>query len=230
MTRVLIARMDVLPGFEEEFNRWYNGEHMVQASAIPGFGRHHLRFRRLVNNGGYGTLARGPEYYAVYELQGEPDLLQSINSDQYRAWSGDFLKRWRERTMREVSIVAEQIFGREGPLPHRRILLAQVDPEEGADKEFTDWLLHGHLPTADRVASLVSDHRIFRALELRGKYWTYQPSPRYTIVYEVATEFAPRAVMDSADYKRWSAELSNRWSGRIDGTWGLCEKIFPPQA
>jgi hypothetical protein len=222
--------MDVLPEFEEKFNRWYNGEHMVQASAIPGFGRHHLRFRRLVNDGGYGALAEGPEYYAVYDLQEGTDLLQSINSDQYRAWSGDFLKRWRERTMREVSTIVEQIFGREGPLPHRRILLAQVDPRGDADEEFTDWLLHVHLPTAGRVTGLVGDHRVFRAIELHGKYWTYHSSPRYTVLYEVAPEITPQAVMDSVDYNRWSADFSNRWSGRIDGTWGLCEKIFPPQA
>ena len=229
MTRVLIARMDVMPEFEEEFNRWYNGEHMVQASTIPGFGRYQLRFRRLVNDGGYGVLARGPEYYAVYDLEGETDLLLSINSDQYRAWSGDFLKRWRERTMREVSIIVEQIFGREGPLPHRRILLAQVDPEEGADEEFTGWLFREHLPAAGNVIGFTGDHRVFRAIELHGKYWTYRPSPRYTIVHEVATEIAPRALMNSVDYRRWSANFSDHSSGRIDGTWGLCEKIFPLQ-
>ncbi len=54
---ILIVRIDVKPEMEEEFNRWYNEEHIPTLLKISGV----LWARRAINTG------KGPKYIAVYE-------------------------------------------------------------------------------------------------------------------------------------------------------------------
>ena len=54
---LLIVRIDVEPEMEEEFNRWYNEEHIPTLLKVPGV----LWGKRAINTG------PGPKYIAVYE-------------------------------------------------------------------------------------------------------------------------------------------------------------------
>ena len=54
---LIIVRIDVKPEMEEEFNRWYNEEHMPNLLRVPGI----LWAKRGINTG------KGPKYIAVYE-------------------------------------------------------------------------------------------------------------------------------------------------------------------
>lgn len=55
---VLIVRMDVDPAKEEEFNKWYNSEHIPALVKVPGV----LSAHRYVSKEGT------PKYMAIYEL------------------------------------------------------------------------------------------------------------------------------------------------------------------
>lgn len=54
---LLIVRTDVVPDVEEEFNRWYNEEHIPRLLRVPGV----LWAKRGINTG------EGQKYIAVYE-------------------------------------------------------------------------------------------------------------------------------------------------------------------
>lgn len=54
---LIIVRIDVKPEMEEEFNRWYNEEHIPNLLSVPGI----LWAKRGINTG------KGPKYIAVYE-------------------------------------------------------------------------------------------------------------------------------------------------------------------
>ncbi len=54
---LLIVRTDVVPEMEEEFNRWYNEEHIPRLLKVPGV----LWAKRGTNTGG------GQKYIAIYE-------------------------------------------------------------------------------------------------------------------------------------------------------------------
>jgi hypothetical protein len=54
---LLVVRIDVEPEMEEEFNRWYNEEHIPGLLKVPGV----LWAKRGINTG------KGPKYIAVYE-------------------------------------------------------------------------------------------------------------------------------------------------------------------
>lgn len=70
---LLMVMMEVEAEYEEEFNRWYDEEHLPERTACNGFlsGR---RFR-LIDGSPNGQ----PRYLAIYELE-SPDVLQT---DEY---------------------------------------------------------------------------------------------------------------------------------------------------
>jgi uncharacterized NAD(P)/FAD-binding protein YdhS len=227
VNRLLIARMNVDPQYEGEFNEWYNGEHMRQASAIPGFGKSHRRYRALSFQGDYWTYLPNPEYTAIYDIERDAALLAAINSDQYKAWSGDFLERWRDRTHDEASIICEQIFGEESPIPYETVLIAQMNVSEGREEEFNSWYNDEHILQANRIPGFGSDHRRFRAIELRGKYWHYRALPRYTALYEIHPEADVLSAINSDEYREWSGDFLARWrEGTTDEVSTICTRIY----
>ena len=58
--RALVLIMaDVAPSYEEEYNRWYDEEHLPERKQLPGF----LSARRFITTDGE------PKYLTVYELE-----------------------------------------------------------------------------------------------------------------------------------------------------------------
>jgi hypothetical protein len=89
-TGLLLVMMDIDPAHEDDFNRWYDEEHVPERLSCPGF----LSGRRFVSVEG------DPKYLAIYELT-DPDVLES---DEYRAmvpptdWMRRVSPHWRNFT------------------------------------------------------------------------------------------------------------------------------------
>lgn len=73
------------PIFEEEFNAWYDTEHVPERMAVPGF----QAARRYVGISG------SPGYLAVYDME-SPDVL---NSDAYLKVSFEKSSPWTKRVV-----------------------------------------------------------------------------------------------------------------------------------
>jgi hypothetical protein len=71
---LLMLWCDVDPEHEEEFNRWYDGEHIQRLLSVPG----------LLNAGRYVALKGGPKYLAMYELEDHLVLKTSAFLDEVR--------------------------------------------------------------------------------------------------------------------------------------------------
>ncbi|RPJ10984.1 MAG: hypothetical protein EHM36_02355, partial [Deltaproteobacteria bacterium] len=67
---LLIVKTDVSPEMEEEFNRWYDQEHIPRLLEVPGV----ISARRGINTGA------GPKYIAVYEHE-SPNVQET---DKYK--------------------------------------------------------------------------------------------------------------------------------------------------
>lgn len=63
---LLVVRMGVVPEKEEEFNEWYNNDHIPALTSVKGV----LSGRRYV------SIIGEPKYVAVYELE-SPEALES---------------------------------------------------------------------------------------------------------------------------------------------------------
>ena len=79
-TGLLMVWVDVAPELEDEFNRWYNEEHIPELTAIPG----------VLNAARYEAVKSGPKHLACYELE-SPAVLESPG------WAGRVPSEWAQR-------------------------------------------------------------------------------------------------------------------------------------
>ena len=63
---LLLMMTDIDAANEEDFNRWYEEEHLAERMAIPGF----------INARRFTAIEGGPKYLALYDLE-SPEVLQS---------------------------------------------------------------------------------------------------------------------------------------------------------
>lgn len=145
---LLLVLADPAPVFEEEFNDWYDTEHLPERAALPGF----LTALRFTSLGG------GPRYAALYDMAGA-DALQSA---EYAAVSGDNFSPWTRRTMARahplrMSGVLDGPGRTTGPLA--RLLITTLEGSDDADSA-RDGL---QASFGEHPAHLQS--RVFRGLE-----------------------------------------------------------------
>lgn len=85
MKGLLLVLFAPAPSLEEEFNDWYDTEHLPERAELPGF-ETALRFV---------SLGDGPRYAAIYDLA----RFDVLDSEAYRAVSGENFSPWTRRIM-----------------------------------------------------------------------------------------------------------------------------------
>jgi hypothetical protein len=86
----LLVLMQPPPAFEEEFNAWYDAEHIPERRAVPGF---ETAVRFVCPDG-------APKYLAMYDLA-RPEVLQSPD---YLRVAGENSSPWTKRVTSRVRI------------------------------------------------------------------------------------------------------------------------------
>lgn len=74
-----IVHTDIPDHIVDEYNAWYDSEHLPRCAAIPGV----LRARRYASTGICGGTVDGPKYLTAYEMSG-PDVWESPAALQAR--------------------------------------------------------------------------------------------------------------------------------------------------
>ena len=120
-TAMLVNFMNVDAEHEQDFNRWYDREHLAERVAIPGF----LEARRYVAE------AAPQRYLGIYTTK----TLEVLDSPAYRArlanqtpWSLTNIARFRDATRACARVMASRGTGRGAALGFLRLR-----PEGGAD-------------------------------------------------------------------------------------------------
>ena len=111
---ILVVMMDVDPEHDEEFNRWYNDEHLPERLAIPGY----VSARRFKLEEGQGVL----QYLCIWELEDASPL----QSQEYQAQNA----RSSELRDRAHSYIRERMRG----------LYQQIYPAVGAFEDHSGFL------------------------------------------------------------------------------------------
>ena len=120
---LLMVYCDVAAEHDEEFNRWYNEEHIPERLAIPG----------VLNAARYKAVAGGPTYLACYELA-SPD-----------AWYAEAWQRWLKNPTAWSKRMAPSVIGTSYIRNlYRRIYPPNV-PAETAQAEMSPVLLVGRM-------------------------------------------------------------------------------------
>jgi hypothetical protein len=87
---LLVALLEPPEEMEEEFNEWYDREHVPERKAIPGI----ITAQRFMARGG------SPKYLALYDLE----RLEVLESEAYRRVGPDHYSPWTRRINRKARI------------------------------------------------------------------------------------------------------------------------------
>jgi hypothetical protein len=200
---LLLTLTEPPAAMDEEFNAWYDTEHLGERLAIRGF----LSARRWVRDCKPGE----GKYLATYELT-SPGVL---DTPDYLARIGNNLSPWSKRCLGKATAfrrwACEQIVpGNRLPDEGAKALfLACGDVPAAHEEEFNRWYDMEHLPLLLQVPGVLGARR-FRAST---------GSPRYIALYDLANEAVPR---DPA----WQSALETEWAKRIDELTADCEWIL----
>jgi len=204
MKGLLLTMTEPPAQMEEEFNAWYDTEHLPERLAIPGFDS----ARRWID----ANPAPGSgKYLATYELD-QPQVLQT---PEYLAHVGEHFTPWSKRCLSRCLLFRRWACtqlqpGDAAPDPAAQALfLACGDVPAENEAEFNRWYDEEHLPLLSSIPGVL---RARRFLDPAGK-------PRYVALYELADA----GVAGSAP---WNDALSTPWAKRIDELTRDCEWIL----
>jgi hypothetical protein len=186
---LLAVWADIPAAVEEDFNRWYDEEHLAERAGIPGF----LNARR------YRSLQGTPTYIALYDtidaqvLQSETYLKVANNST---SWTQRVRPHFQNVVRNEYELILTL-----GAIPERAspyVLLVRLDIDPEHDAEFNDWYNTDHLPALTRVPGVYGARR----------YRVTAGSPTYLAVYELANADVPKS-------DTWRRAADSPWTLRM---------------
>jgi hypothetical protein len=204
MKGLLLTITEPLAQMEEEFNAWYDTEHLPERLAIPGFDS----ARRWVDP--QAPVGTG-KYLATYELHSP----QVLKAPEYLAHVGEYFTPWTKRCLSRCVLFrrwacAQILPGDAPPSPDARALfLACGDVPAEHEAEFNRWYDTEHIPLLAAVPGVL---RARRFLDPEGK-------PRYIALYDLADA-------NVAGTAPWNAALATPWANRIDTLTRDCEWIL----
>jgi hypothetical protein len=196
MTKGLLLTMTEPPAqMEEEFNAWYDSEHLPERLSISGF---HSARRWIDPHAPAGS----GKYLATYEL----DSPQALQTPEYLAHVGDHFTPWSKRCLSRCLLfrrwACAQVFPGDAPPDPaaQAVCLTLCDVPEARESEFNRWQNEEHLPRLLAMPGVLNARR-FRAAE---------GGPAHVTLLELADA----AVQDRID---WTAAMSTPWAQRVAG-------------
>ena len=161
---ILIAAMDFSNVAEDEFNDWYDTEHIPERQRVPGF----LVCQRWIG-------ADNPKQsVATYDLES----VSVLQGPGYRAIGGENLSPWSKRVtgrvQRLVRFEGDQILPGDKVAPENAggLLLVGMTPAAAVETAFNAWYDTEHVPAlCSRAGGAVRTplpHRRRRQPEIRG--------------------------------------------------------------
>jgi hypothetical protein len=210
---------DIEPALEQQFNDWYNSEHVVELLAVPGF-LVARRFRAINGN---------PKYLAVYNLE-QPQVLNTYafqrirpthpdsTPDCKRMWS--HVKNWKRAAYEEQFATgsASDDADRAGFM-----FLAAYALDPSLVSEYTDWYCSEHRPAVSSVTGVMRT-RIFQLHPEMLDHLLGDP-PRQIVLYDLA---GPE-VCNSVDWQRCQQSSWSKRMQRLSNTHmrNHYQRIFP---
>ena len=179
---ILIAAMDFSNVADDEFNDWYDTEHIPERQRVPGF----LSCQRWIG------AENAKQSVATYDLEG----LAVLQGSAYRAIGGENLSPWSKRVTAKVERLlryeGEQILPGDMTAPANAdgLLLVGMTPAPEVDTAFNAWYDTEHIPALARVPGVLCARR----------YRTSAGNPKYVALYHLASP----GVIDTPEWKKAS--------------------------
>ena len=192
---LLMVYCDVPQDLEDEFNRWYDQEHIPERLSIPG----------VLSAARYVALGGGPKCLACYELNGP----EAWHAPEWQHWLNNPTE-WSQRM--SPSVVATKYIRN----LYRLIYPEDVDPAT-AQAEMAPLMLVGRMsvPAAleTQFNQAYNQERLPQCYSVPGyirgrRFETQMGEPKYMTVHEMESERVP----DSQEWGAWTAAVTPVWS------------------
>src|SRR5947199_1069633 len=157
----LIAAMNMAQAGEDEFNDWYDTEHLPERQRVPGF---------VVCQRWIGADERKVSV-ATYDL----DEVKVLKSPAYQAIGGENLSPWSKRVTARVDRLmrfeGDQILPGDQLPPTNAggLLLNAMNVVPELEAEFNEWYDKEHIPALGAVPGVLAARR-FRATSANRRY------------------------------------------------------------
>lgn len=213
---LLMVYSDVPAEQDDEFNRWYNEEHIPERLSIPG----------VLNAARYVAVAGGPKYLACYELA-SPE-----------AWYAEDWQKWLKTPTEWSQRMSPSVIG----TSYIRNLYRRIYPQdisiEMAHAEMAPVILVGRMSVSpeleDRFNFAYNTERLPLCTRIPGyirarRFETVMGSPKYTTVHEMES----LEVWQSQEWEDWRTAVTPVWNSdirphmvHVDGSPGVFRRIF----
>ena len=169
---IFMIATDVSADKEDEFNRWYNEEHLAEVTALPG----------ILNSSRYEAVSGGPKYLAVYEME-TPEVWDSPEFVKLRDNPTEWTKRMSPMIIGHnvVRYIYRMIHpdrlsdaaAEDNLAPALQIGRMSVPAEH--DAEFNDWYNNIYIPGYEAVPGCIRGRR----------FVSVEGDPKYGTIYEL---------------------------------------------
>ena len=216
-TGMLAVWCDIPKTVENEFNRWYNEEHVYERLSVPG----------VLSAARYESVVSGPKHLAVYEIE-SPDVLRSDEYLSLRNNPSDWSKRMSPEVIGTTFIrnIYQQIFPEHpddksliSPLAEALQIGRMNIPMELED-EWNHWYNNVYVPNYETVSGVIRGRR-YRAISGQPAYMTF---------YEMES---PETSRTDEWFKQQTAHPSNprmrKAMQHVAGSPGIWVKTFDPK-
>lgn len=195
---LLVAGFNYAPVNADEFNAWYDTEHIPERLRVPGF----INAERWLG-------ADDPEVsIATYDLES----LDVLRSPSYRAIAYENLSPWSRRMVggceRICRFEAEQTIPGNLAAPPEAggLLLSATNIDATVEADFNLWYEEEHLPALSRIPECLAARR-FRVMS---------GMQHYLALYHVTTpEVTASQAWEAAGRTRWALKLRPHLSDRL---------------
>jgi hypothetical protein len=214
---LLMVYSDVSGEHEEEYNHWYNEEHIPERLSIPG----------VLSAARYVAVQGGPKYLACYELA-EPE---TYHSD---AW-----KYWHNNPTPWTQPMSPAVIGINFIRNVYRLIYPHDLSAETAQSDMAPVLLVGRMSVPGELEEQFNQAYDSERLPLCSKIPGYirarrfeavMGEPKYTTLHEMDSEKVPA----SPEWEEWRTTITPVWSEivrphmrHVDGSPGVYKRIFP---
>jgi len=213
-TGIFLVYTDVDPVHDDEFNAWYNTEHLPDLLKLPGF----------LDAARYVAVKGGPKYLAAYELA-SADALRSPEFQKYRAAPSPWSRRMSPTVIGKnfTRTLGAQIFPAAPEMTDRpfppALQIGRMSVPDNVDAEWNEWYSGEYVPGYRKVPGVIYARR----------YRIAEGETRYATVYE----FEHEKVSETAEWNK-QREGSSPRSGRMrdvmthaPGSPGVYRRIYP---
>jgi hypothetical protein len=194
-TGMFLVYTDMDPAHEEEFNAWYDTEHLPDLLKLPGF----------LDAARYVAVKGGPKYLAAYELE-SADVLKRPEFQSYRAnptpWSRRILPLMMANNLTRT--LGQQIFPTATESPDRgfapALQIGRMSVPDDVEREWNEWYSGEYVPGYRKVPGVIYARR----------YRIVDGATKYATVYE----FEHEKVSETAEWNKQRDGSSPR-SGKM---------------